>query len=92
MTQPQLSTESLGEGRYRASVPSLDDQAVVVLALGEAPRVTGGRLADDEATARATFAFLLQHQDGADLPGQIDIEQVVAAYDDAVDTIVALRG
>ncbi len=91
MSEPELTIEPTGDGRYFATVPSLDGGTSVTLRLAQAPSLSAGRLADDEATARATLTFLLQHQDGADLPEQIELEQVMAAYDDAVDAIAALR-
>lgn len=87
----QQSIQAIGDGRYLASVPSLDGQRSVVLGLAQATTETEGRLKDDEATARAALAFLLKHQDGNDLPQQIEIEEILAAYDDAVEAIAALR-
>ena len=67
-------------------------RALDVLSLGEAAAVSEGRLGDDEATAVATIAYLLEHQDAADLPELVDIGDVVAAYPDAVERIAGLRG
>ena len=37
-------------------------------------------------------AYLLGHQDAADLPTMVDLGDVVAAYPDAVEHIAGLRG
>ncbi len=91
MSQLQIEIDTDGEGTYRVNVPSLDGPTQLTLRLVDAPGVSDGRLEDDEATARATVAFLLGHQDAADLPPMIHIGDVVAAYDDAIDRIEALR-
>lgn len=83
---------SEGNGEYRVRAGSHFGSTAVTIALGNAYDSTGGRLTDDEATARAAIRFLLSHQDAADLPPRIDIEDVFAAYPDAVDSIEGLRG
>ena len=88
----QIEIVERRDGEYRLRVGSFDGSTEVVLALGDAAEVSDGRLAVDDATASATVAYLLQHQDAADLPGVVDIGDVVAAYPDAVDGIAALRG
>ena len=88
----QIEIVERRDGEYRVRVGSFDGAAEVVLSLADADDASGGRLADDDATASATVAYLLQHQDAADLPPVVDIGDVVAAYPDAVDGITALRG
>ncbi len=80
------------DGEYRVRVASLDGVTEVTLTLSDADAASDGRLTDDDATAKATLGYLLQHQDAADLPALIDLGDVVAAYPDAVDEITALRG
>ena len=80
------------EGGYLVRSRSHDDPVVSVLLLEGAADVSGGLLGEDEATARATVEFLLSHQDPADLPATIEIEDVLAAYPDAADAIRAGRG
>lgn len=79
-----------GEGEYLIRAAAHDGTMTVTLALAEAGSVSEGRLADDEATAGATVRYLLEHQDAGDLPEQVEIGDVVAAYPDAVDRIAAL--
>lgn len=79
-------------GEFLIRAEAHDGTASVTLALGEADAVSDGRLADDETTARATIRYLLEHQDAGDLPEQVQIGDVVAAYPDAIDRIADLRG
>jgi hypothetical protein len=79
-----------GEFLIRAN-SDYDTQPVTFsLTLDEAESVSDGRLAEDERTARATIRFLLEHQDAAELPEQMQIPDIVLAYPDAVERIVAL--
>lgn len=79
------------QGGYRLRVQSSDGPVGSVLLLEGADDLSGGLLGDDEATARATAEFLLSHQDAADLPATIEIDEVLAAYPDAVQAILARR-
>ncbi len=87
MTDPQVQCEAMGDGSYTMSAESYDGTVEVVLSLVRAEELTDGRLSDNEATARATLDYLLTHQDAADLPQFVDIGDVLAAYDDALDAI-----
>lgn len=89
MSEPQVELESLGEGRWEATTASLDGQSSVTLRIIDIEALSDGALSADEATARAMMLFLLEHQDAADLPRQVDGEQVLAAYEDAVEGIRA---
>jgi hypothetical protein len=42
----------------------------------------GVREEDEEELVRRTVAFLLQHQDVADFPTIVELEDVIATYDD----------
>jgi hypothetical protein len=88
----QIEIEAQGGGEYRARIGSYDGATTVLLTLGDADAVSDGRLADDEATARATVAYLLGHQEAEDLPPAVDLGDVVAAYPDAVERISGMRG
>ncbi len=87
-----LAVEAHPEGGYLLRSQSHDGAVASVLLLDGVAEITGGRLGDDEATARATAEFLLSHQDAADLPASIEIDEVLAAYPDAVEAIIARRG
>lgn len=88
----QITIEAQGDGEYRARIGSDEASTTVALTLRDADAVSDGRLSDDEATARATVAFLLGHQDAEDLPATVDLGDVVAAYPDAVERIAGLCG
>ena len=86
-----LDIERRAEGGYWVRAQSHDGPVRNALLLDEAEELSEGRLADDEATARATAEFLLSHQDAADLPGIVQLDEVLGAYPDAVDAILARR-
>lgn len=93
MTDPAggpLEITALGAGEYRIRLASRDGATSVVLELGDAATATSGRLADDAATAAATVGYLLAHQDAADLPPRVALEEVLAAYPDAAGQIGAM--
>lgn len=91
MAIPDLPVESLGEGRYLMQVPSYDGTVELTVGVARAAEVSDGVLSDDEPTARAMMAYLLTHQDAADLPELVEIGDVVAAYADAVEAIAGFR-
>ncbi|WP_068257512.1 hypothetical protein [Janibacter corallicola] len=80
-----------GDGEYEVNIRGGDGSTSHTLLLDAAQAASGGQLADDERTARATIAYLLEHQDAGDLPQLIDLEEVLAAYEGATERIVALR-
>lgn len=82
---------SQGDGEYRVRVDSRDGSTSLTVLLGDAEEASDGRLSDDARTARAVIQFLLRHQDASDLPGRIEIEDVMAAYSDVVDEVEASR-
>lgn len=92
MERSDLTVVSDGGGSYRTDAPSHEGSTTLVLLLGDAEGVSDGRLSEDVQTAAATFAFLLGHQDATDLPNPIEIGDVLAAYEDAVEQILARRG
>ncbi len=79
----QTRIEALGERRYLIRA-SLDDDKVEILVYAT-PSVIE-RLTDDPAdeirVIEATGAFLLARQRPDDLPSQLDLDEVVAAYED----------
>jgi hypothetical protein len=79
-----------GDGEYVVRVATDEGTTTMRLSLVEAESSSDGRLGDDEATARATITYLLEHQGAEDLPQLVDIEEVVAAYPAAVERISSL--
>ena len=86
-----LDVEKRPQGGYWVRAQSPEGPVRSALLLDDAEDLSDGRLSDDEATARATAEFLLSHQDAADLPTIIDLDEVLAAYSDAVEGIVGRR-
>lgn len=88
----QIHIEAQGGAEYLATIGSYGGSTTVTLLLGDAAAASDGRLGDDAATARATIAYLLEHQGAEDLPATLDLGDVVASYPDAVERIAALGG
>lgn len=80
-----------GDGEYVVRVATDEGTVSLRLMLGEAESSSDGVLVADEATARATVTYLLEHQGAGDLPQLVDIEEVLAAYPEATQRIASLR-
>lgn len=87
----KFTIEPQRDGEYLAQIESLEGSTSVTVALVDMEDAGDGQLTDDEATARATISYLLSHQDASDLPTRIEVGDVLAAYPDALDKILALR-
>lgn len=90
MAELEIGCEPQGDSLYLMTAPSYDGTTTLTLGLARAAELSSGRLGDNEATAVATLRYLLTHQDAADLPEMAHFADVAAAYDDAVEAIVAL--
>ena len=91
MDETGMRIESLGNSEYRVHVDSGEGDATLSVLLGDVDDMGDGRLRDDSSTARALITFLLRHQDVGDLPPRIELEDVLAAYTDAVEEIGSLH-
>lgn len=84
--QPRI--EELGDHDYRVRV-AMDEESVTIR-LRATPeivaRITGAE-ADEIRVVAATMAFLTARQSADDLPEQLDLDDVAAAYDDYVEDI-----
>ena len=89
MAAPHVDLEEEVPGRYAVRAASFTGEVTFVLVLTDPQHTLG--LAQDETTARAIVAFLLSRQDAADLPPEVELDAVVAAYPDAVGAIRTLR-
>ena len=87
----EIEILSHDQDEYQIRVRSLEGDTSLTVVLANVADVSQGRLTDDEMTARATARYLLGHQEASDLPPQIEFEDVVVAYPDAVSSIEALR-
>ncbi|WP_068260382.1 hypothetical protein [Janibacter limosus] len=88
---PEIEVTSQDDGEYAVRVGTDEGAVTLDLLLGDAESCSGGELSPDEGTALATIRFLLEHQGAEDLPQLVDIEEVVAAYPEAVSRIASLR-
>lgn len=80
-----------GDGEYSARLPGHDGDTSLTVVLLEVEDASEGRMADDEKTAGALIAFLLEHQEASDLPPRIEFADVVVAYPESLDWMAALR-
>jgi hypothetical protein len=87
MADEKFDVELQDTGEFLASIHTGAGTEELVLMLSDAEEVSEGVLSDDEATARATVEFLLSHQDAGDLPDRIDLFDITAAYEGAVESI-----
>lgn len=87
----EFEIEPNDSGEYLVRVGSRDGDTSLTVVLVNAEEASEGRLTNDERTARATLAYLLRHQEASDLPPRIEIEDIIAAYTDAVPGIESLR-
>jgi hypothetical protein len=88
MTDQRITVDELGEHHFLVTFPGgeepvqtrIQGSADVLAQLGLQDR-------DEPLVVQATAAFLLERQLAIDLPAVIDIEDVVAGYDDYLDEI-----
>lgn len=87
MAANQIDIEMQDTGEFLAQIHTATGIDEIVLVLGDAEAISGGDLVDDEDTARATVVFLLELQDSSDLPDRLDLTDIDAAYEGAVESI-----
>lgn len=81
-----------GTGELLARIHTAKGTDEIALMFDDAEDVSDGVLDNDEATVRATVKFLLSHQPPGDLPDRIDLVDIAAGYDGAIESISKLRG
>ena len=88
MTDP-FQIEAQGESEYvvRLRGDGEETETESWFRLSPGLREELGLEVDDEELVRRTVRFLLGHQDAADFPDIVEIEDVVAAYPDYLDTV-----
>ena len=84
----QFDIDADGEHVYLIQVHDVDDETTIELRLSE----DAARDLDVEATqegqvAAATVRYLLARQEAFDLPSELDIEDIMAAYPDFTEVI-----
>lgn len=79
MTGDQPALEALGNHDYLVRFTQGDDPVVVLLHAD--PEVVTQICDDEQRVVKATAAYLIARQSADDLPGQVDLDTVAAAYD-----------
>lgn len=88
MTAEPLTIEPLGDHDYLVRIPFRED--VVTIRMRATPEVVtrvAGRGADETRVIAATMNYLTARQDPDDLPGLLDLDDVIAAYGGYLDEI-----
>jgi hypothetical protein len=89
----EVEVEAQGEHRFVVRLSGQDESAESWFTLSPAvlDDLTVGE-ADEEDLVRRTVGFLLQHQEIADFPDIVDLEDVIATYDDYLDVMRSAVG
>lgn len=88
MTVQPDAIEPLGDHDYLIRVPMGED--VVTIRIRATPEVVAqiaGPDADEVSVVNATVTYLTARQSPDDLPGQLDLDDVVAAYSGYVEDL-----
>lgn len=86
MADDDIEIDAQGENSFLVVQPSeLEDVRTVVTVTPEMMDRLGTD--DEEDVVRRTVLFLRKHQDIADFPEYIDLEDVVASYDDYLEAM-----
>ena len=86
MTDP-FQIEAQGESEYVVRLRGDGEETETWVRLSPGLREELGLEVDDEELVRRTVRFLLGHQDVADFPDIVEIEDVVAGYPDYLDAV-----
>jgi hypothetical protein len=85
MSVSQPALEALGDHDYLVRFVQGEDTLVVRVYAD--PAVVAQIAADEERVVEATAAYLIARQSADDLPEQIDLDTVAAAYDEYVEDL-----
>ena len=86
MSDP-FEIEAQGESEFVVRLRGDGDEAQSWVRLSPGLREELDLEVDDEELVRRTVRFLLRHQDVADFPDIVEIEDVVAGYPDYLDAV-----
>ncbi|SDM63217.1 hypothetical protein SAMN05660642_02942 [Geodermatophilus siccatus] len=86
MTDP-FQIEAQGESEYVVRLRGDGEETESWFRVSPGLREELGLKVDDEELVRRTVRFLLGHQDPADFPDIVEIEDVVAGYPDYLDAV-----
>ena len=84
MTDP-FQIEAQGESEFVVRLRGDGEETESWFRLSPGLREELGLEVDDEELVRRTVRFLLGHQDAADFPDIVEIEDVISSYDDYVE-------
>ena len=88
MADDDIEIDAQGEGSFLVVQPSeLEDVRTFVTVTPEVMDRLGAD--DEEDVVRRTVLFLRRHQEVADFPEVIDLEDVIAGYDDYLEAMSA---
>jgi hypothetical protein len=79
MSVPEPALESLGDHDYL--VRFVEGEDTVVVRVYADPAVVAQIAEDEQRVVQATAAYLIDRQSADDLPEQVDLDAVAAAYD-----------
>ena len=79
MTVHQPALEALGDHDYLLRFEQ--DEDTVIVRVHADPAVVAQIAADEQRVVEATAAYLMARQSADDLPEQVDLDTVAAAYD-----------
>jgi hypothetical protein len=85
MSVQQPALEALGDHDYLVQFQQ-DEDTVVVLVHAD-PAVVAQIADDEQRVVEATAAYLIARQSADDLPEQVDLDTVAAAYDGYVEDL-----
>lgn len=86
MTVQQTGIEALDDHDYLVRVPLGEDFVTIrIRATPEVVALIAGPDADETRVVTATVAYLTARQSPDDLPGQLDLDDIVAAYGGFID-------
>ena len=86
MANDDIEIDAQGENSYLVVQPSeLEDVRTFVTVTPEVMDRLGAD--DEEDVVRPTVLFLRKHQEVADFPEMIDLEDVIAGYDDYLEAM-----
>ena len=86
MTDP-FEIETQGESEFVVRLRDAGAETESWFRLSPGLREELGLDVDDEELVRRTVRFLLGHQDAADFPDIVEVEDVAAAYPDYLDAV-----
>jgi hypothetical protein len=88
MADDDIEIDAQGEDTFLVVQPSeLEDVRTLFTVTPEVMDRLGAD--DEEDVVRRTVLFLRKHQEVADFPEMVDLEDVIASYDDYLDAMTA---